>query len=263
MHEMVTGKKVFTGDTRPAIHDAILHRAPTPARELNPAVPSALERIIKKATEKDRTRRYGSAHELASDLEKLRADTQATGRNRRRMAVAAVVVAATLGAGVLVQEYWHPAPSATVPSVKARRSVAVLGFRNLSKKTDEDWISTALAEMVGTELAAGQQVRLIPGENVAHMKVDLALTAAAGYGGDTLKKIRRTLGSDIIVQGSYLVSPGSILRLDLQLQETDAGGTIAAVSESGSAAQIADLVSRLKAALRQQLGTPPSLRRSR
>ncbi|HVO60996.1 MAG TPA: serine/threonine-protein kinase [Terriglobales bacterium] len=256
IYEMVTGQKAFAGDTGPAIHDAILHHTPAPAREMNPAVPSALDRIIRKATEKDRTRRYGSAHELASDLEKLRAEIQTTGRNRKRIAVAAVLVTLAVGAGVLVQRYRHPAPSATVSAVKPRRSVAVLGFQNLSKKTDDDWISTALAEMVSTELAAGQQVRIIPGENVAHMKLDLALAENAGYGPDTLKKIQRTLGSDIIVQGSYLASPGSSLRIDMQLQEADASGTIAAVSENGSAAQIADLVSRAGVALRQQLGIP-------
>jgi TolB-like protein len=39
--------------------------------------------------------------------------------------------------------------SAIVASpIKARRSVAVLGFKNLSGKPDEAWISTALAEML-------------------------------------------------------------------------------------------------------------------
>ena len=61
LYEMVTGQKAFAGETCAAIHDAILHREPTPVRELNPEVPSGLERIIRKATEN----RQKASHKLA------------------------------------------------------------------------------------------------------------------------------------------------------------------------------------------------------
>jgi DNA-binding winged helix-turn-helix (wHTH) protein len=41
------------------------------------------------------------------------------------------------------------------PPVKIRRSVAVVGFKNLSGRRDAVWLSTALAEMLTTELANG------------------------------------------------------------------------------------------------------------
>src|SRR5262249_46260800 len=85
-----------------------------------------------------------------------------------------------------------------------RPSVAVLGFKNLSGRDDEAWLSTALSEMLDAELASGQKLRIVAGENVARMKVDLALPAADGYAADTLGKIHRNLGSDMIVLGSYL-----------------------------------------------------------
>ena len=257
LYEMVTSQKAFAGDTGRAVYDAILHRVPTPARQLNPAVPVELERIIDKAVEKDRTLRYGSAQEVVRDLESLLHQTGAAAwwRTSKWIAVAAaILLASAIGIGVLLQRSWHPAGREAGSTLKPRRSVAVLGFHNLSNKTDEDWISTALAEMVSTELAAGQQLRIIPGENVAHMKLDLALSAAGGYGQDTLHKIRKNLGTDVIVQGSYLVSPGSGLRIDMQVQEADAGETIAAVSENGSEGQIAELASRAGAALREKLG---------
>ena len=257
LYEMVTGQRAFAGETGAAVHDAILHRAPSSVRQLNPQVPAELERIIAKAMEKDRIHRYASAREIENDLEKLREQLRpATSWLSRSMAIAAGVTLVVLiaGLGVLMERSRDRAPAAVASSVKARRSVAVLGFRNLSGKAGEEWISTALAEMVSTELAAGQQMRIIPGENVAHMKLDLALSGAGGYGADTLAKIRQALGTDVIVQGSYLVSPGSSLRIDLQLQEATGGDTIGAVSENGSEAQIADLVSRAGASLREQLG---------
>jgi TolB-like protein len=86
--------------------------------------------------------------------------------------------------------------------MKTRRSVAVLGFKNLSGRPDEAWISTALAEMLSTELAAGEQVRTIPGENVARMKFDLSLADTDSFGQDSLAKIRTHLGTDLVVVGS-------------------------------------------------------------
>jgi TolB-like protein len=46
--------------------------------------------------------------------------------------------------------------------ITARRAVAVLGFKNLSGQPDVAWLSTALAEMLTTELAAGEHLRTIP-----------------------------------------------------------------------------------------------------
>ena len=256
LYEMVTGEKAFGGETCAAIHDAILHREPTPVRELNPAVPSGLERIIRKATEKDRALRYGSAEEIGGDLERLRKETSATGswRSRKRIAAAVILTVLAVGTTALVERSRHPARVESVAQLKARRSLAVLGFRNLSNKPDQDWIATALAEMVSTELAAGQQLRIIPGENVAHMKLDLALEAAGSYGSSTLRRIQQNLGADLIVQGSYLASSGGGLRIDWQLQDPGAGGTIVAMSESGSEAHVADLVSQAGASLREKLG---------
>ena len=39
LYEMATGQQAFSGDTAAALHEAILNRAPVPARELNPELP--------------------------------------------------------------------------------------------------------------------------------------------------------------------------------------------------------------------------------
>ena len=48
-----------------------------------------------------------------------------------------------------------------------RRAVAVLDFRNSSGRADDAWLSTAFSQMLSTELAAGDRLRLVPGEDVA------------------------------------------------------------------------------------------------
>jgi eukaryotic-like serine/threonine-protein kinase len=75
LYEMATSRLPFAGESAGGIFDAILHKEPTEAVRLNPAVPAELERIIGKAMEKDRELRYHTAQDLRTDLKRLRRDT--------------------------------------------------------------------------------------------------------------------------------------------------------------------------------------------
>ena len=68
LYEMVTGRQAFYGTTSAVIFDAILNRPPAPVVSLNPQVPSALEQIIGKALERDRSERYQSVAEMLAAL---------------------------------------------------------------------------------------------------------------------------------------------------------------------------------------------------
>jgi eukaryotic-like serine/threonine-protein kinase len=76
LYEMATGQRAFKGDTGPLLHDAILKQLATPARQLNPSLPTKLEKIIHRALEKDRTARFQSAVELLADLQTLKRETE-------------------------------------------------------------------------------------------------------------------------------------------------------------------------------------------
>src|SRR5271157_3248027 len=76
LYEMATGKQAFGGPTAAVIHDAILNRAPTSPRQLNPDCPAELERIINRALEKNRELRYQHASDMRAELQRLKRDSE-------------------------------------------------------------------------------------------------------------------------------------------------------------------------------------------
>jgi serine/threonine protein kinase len=81
MFEMLTGRLVFTGRTPMAV--ALLHRSEPPPllRALRPDLPAWLERAILRCLEKDPSRRFAAASELAAELRRPRSG--GVGRPRR------------------------------------------------------------------------------------------------------------------------------------------------------------------------------------
>src|SRR6476646_1156094 len=72
LYEMATGVQPFQGQTAAAVFDSIIHRVPEWPLGADPATPSGLEGIVRKALEKNPDRRYASAAEMRTDLQNLR-----------------------------------------------------------------------------------------------------------------------------------------------------------------------------------------------
>jgi serine/threonine protein kinase len=132
LYEAATGRMPFTGDTAAVIFDSILNQTPEPPRQISPAVPPELERVILKALQKDREIRYQTAADLRADLKHVKRDLD-SGRittaphppepppsppRRRWSLVFAAVAAALLAlpAGVLLGVFVHKSePKAEKP----------------------------------------------------------------------------------------------------------------------------------------------------
>jgi DNA-binding winged helix-turn-helix (wHTH) protein/tetratricopeptide (TPR) repeat protein/TolB-like protein len=177
--------------------------------------------------------------------------------------IVAALVLVSVGIVLYVLRPRHSSPLSTaqagtsIPHVHVRRSVAVLGFRNLPGRTEDNWLSSAFSEMLNTELAAGGELRMVPGEDVARAKGELPLRDEDSLGKSTLLRLRTNPGADVVILGSYTMLPNAAerkIRLDVRLQETAGGETIAEESVSGNESDLFTLVSDLGGKLRRSLG---------
>ncbi|HEV7668819.1 MAG TPA: winged helix-turn-helix domain-containing protein [Thermoanaerobaculia bacterium] len=138
-----------------------------------------------------------------------------------------------------------------------RPTVAILGFRNLSARPEDGWISAALSETLRFELTTPGTVRLIPADNVVRMQRELGI--ADGTVADAgLARIGANLGTRLVVGGSYLVSPsaggvgGARVRIQVMVEDVRSGETVAWARQTGSTADLLDLS---RAAARGILGS--------
>ncbi len=254
MYEMVTGRLPFGGDSPLAIAVARLKSDPTPPRQLAPDLDPTWERVILRCLAVKPASRWTSAFDLVRALFPARAGETSSevmygARRPRRWWWFAAAAAPIAAVAVMFAAVHRPAP-ADAPTGK--RSIAVLGFKNVSGRADAAWVSKALAEMLSTELAAGDKIRSVPGENIVRAKGELKLDDEEEYGAGTLVKLRERLGSDLVLMGSYNMI-GPKLRFDLRVQDTRSGETVARVAETGVDRDLVDLVARSGARLREVL----------
>jgi serine/threonine protein kinase/tetratricopeptide (TPR) repeat protein len=274
LYELLTGRRPF--DAPQLSWSELQHRV----CEWEPAKPSTvvkqgralqgdLDTIVMMALRKEPQRRYASAEQFAADIDRYLSSMPVTARRptityragkylKRHIefAAAATLVVAFIIAFTLWQTHRASAPQASASS-GTRPAVAVLGFKNVSGRNDSAWLSTALSEMLTTELASGGQMRLVPGETVARAKIELGLPETDSFAADTLQRIKKNIGGDFVVTGSYLTvgaDTDAPIRLDFRLQDAVNGETVATISETGTEGGLLMLVSRSGADLRRRLG---------
>lgn len=220
------------------------------------------EATLEKAPERtpERTPADGSSRPSVAPREPRRS-------SRRQVALLLLLVVAAVAVGLYRYQSWKTEQGDRLrqalglspgQALIARPAVAVLGLRNLSGDPEADWLGTAIAEMLRTELRASDELRVVSGDDVARMEMELEMELELeAQPAEDLDRIRRASGADHVVTGSYTLlgeRPQRQVRLDLQVQDALRGETLASVAETGAETELFDLVARVGTALRDRLG---------
>jgi tetratricopeptide (TPR) repeat protein/TolB-like protein len=221
VHEMITGKKAFAGQSGASVIAAILKEKPTPLSQSNPRVPAELERIVAKMLAKDPDDRYESVADILVDL---RAVQDSRGESSRfdairrmllRRAVPAVGGVAIAAAVVLTflspqtrERFGRWFRAAPLPRNKL---VAVLPFTLTTGDAKEKPFSDGLTETLTTKLT---QLTIDPTLQVVPAPEVRARNPS------TIDDIRKEFGATLVVEGN-LQRSGDRVRINIAL--VDAG----------------------------------------
>jgi serine/threonine protein kinase/Tfp pilus assembly protein PilF len=217
LYEISTGRVAFPGATSAAVFDAILHRSPVPPLRLNPELPGELEHIINNLLEKKREERYQSAKELATDLRRLKRDTDsgqsthltraiatahAQQHRRRRLGIIAAASVSVM-ALVFLSLYFFLWRSRPIDSI------AILPFVNASSDPQVEYLSDGLTESLINSLSQLPNLSVMSRNSVFRYK---------GKGADP-KSVGKELGVRAVFLGR-VVQQGGNLSVSVELVDT-------------------------------------------
>jgi eukaryotic-like serine/threonine-protein kinase len=235
VHEMITGKKAFSGHAGASVIAAILKGEPPPLNQSHPRVPAELERMVSKMLSKDPNDRYESAADILVELRALqRADGESSrlGVTRRatlRRALPITLAGIALAAGVFIflspqswERFGSWFRSTPLPSNKL---VAVLPFAVSSDDAKEKPFSDGLTETLTaklTQLTVDPTLQVVPAPEVR------------AKGVSTVDDIRKEFGATLVVEGN-LQRSGSRVRVNVALVDAASNRQLRAESLTISA----------------------------
>jgi serine/threonine protein kinase/Tfp pilus assembly protein PilF len=269
IHEMLTGVLPFASETPLGRAARRIHESVPSPRTIVPDLAPNWEKVILRCLEREPAKRFASISEVVPALSQgesaIEHEPQAqSGRVYRRILALASLLIFVAGITIYTKRARN-VESTTLPAstnrlgsspIKVRPAVAVLGFRNVSKRSDKDWLSESLTEALNSELSEGGQLRLVSGESVARMKIDLSLPDSDSYAAGTLHQIRQNIAADYVIQGSFVDlgdQTNGQIRVDARLQDARSGETVDSVIENGNEADLNGLLVKTGADFRQKL----------
>ena len=237
----------------------------------------AIDAIVLKALRKTPEARYPTVAALADDVRRSLEEkpvsagrdalryrtTRVLRRHRSTLGVSALIVAAIAITAVAASR-WTASRRSTAAATGStspapRPSVAVAGFTNLSGRKEDQWLSTAMAEMLTSELAGNGQIRVAPADLVARAVRDLGADTSGPPPADAIERLRRSLATDYLVLGSFATSESGAsraLRIDVRVLRTSEDPI--AISGVGEEARLFAMMSDAGRQLRARLGLQAS-----
>jgi tetratricopeptide (TPR) repeat protein/TolB-like protein len=175
---------------------------------------------------------------------------------RRTLTIVAICGSAALSAAALLIWSHHQQRIAGTHR-QANLAVAVVELQSPTQNESDKWLAPALTEMLGNELSAADDIRVIPEAMLRQASEGMKAQDNGGYAPEPLAQLRRRVNADFVVSGRYRLADsagGTRLFVVIGLQDARSGASIAVVTEQGSLATLNLLVKRVGVELRRQLG---------
>jgi len=243
LYEMATGQVPFEGDT--ALSIAMKHKGEIPKspKQFNPNIPDDLSGVILKCLEKDRAKRYQSAAEARSELEKIEKGIPTTERvvpgrktltsreitvkfNLRKLFLPAMAVFAVIIIAVVLLKIL-PGKKAVLPP-PGKPSLAILYFENNSGDKNLEFWKTGLTELLITKLSQSKFINVLSSDSIYSILKKLNLDEAKKYTKEDLITVANEGGATHTISGSIMKAEQNII-ITVTLQKPHTGERISSI----------------------------------
>ena len=270
-YQLLLGQLPYKADTLQGAMFKRTREKPKPPAEVDPAVPALLSDITAKCMQMDPAQRYQTALEIQRDIDawrggsKIRIDLPAEKapeppkppRSRTTTALAAAAAIALVGGGLLFARKYFSSGAPSTPAAPLH-SLAILPFHNATSDPKLDWVGSAMAEMLSTDVGQSASVRAVSSERVGQVMKDLHITPQADLDAPTIGRIANQSNVDTVVSGSY-AQLGDRIRIDAKIQDLKRGQSVTIKEEAAGDKEIFAAVDRLAGQIRQNLLVSKSL----
>ena len=222
LYEVLTGTPPFVADSAAETERQVIGDEPIPPSRRNPKVPRDLETICLKCLQKNFTRRYASAQDLADDLHRFLDGKPVLARPasgieraikwaRRSPAPATLVVALFIGAsGVVGTAIWIRQQENTRQSENGRREERAR--QAIESAIDQVYLSGRAERWQEARLILGEAANHLPNANSDELRRKVDQVQADLKFVENLEQIRQTAVASQM--GSYGIYPLEVIRAD-------------------------------------------------
>jgi serine/threonine protein kinase/Tfp pilus assembly protein PilF len=235
LYEMVTGRVPFEGETPLSVAHKHKYEPPADPRKFNPQVPDDLNRMILRCLEKDKSKRYQTAEELSSGLEKIGQGLPTTERlaaekrpltsreitvkfNLKKLATPLFAVVALAVAAVLLWKFVPHKKAAAAPKIE--NSIAVISFKNETGDPAYDYLQRAIPNLLITNLENTGLFYVATWERMQDILRQMGVKPAPIIDSDLGFELCRREGIKAIAIGSF-TKAGDVFLTDVKVLDAE------------------------------------------
>ena len=266
LFEMLTGRLPFEGDTPLSIAVKQKSEPPPDPRKVNAQIPEDLGKLILKCLEKEKAKRYQSADDLLAELVRIEKTLPAT---THALPLRKPQTSKQITVRLPSKKVWIPAGAVLLALVAllvwqfvpegeaAKRTVAVLGFKNLTGDTGLDYLKEAIPNLLITSLEQSKRLRVTSWERLKDLLKQAGREASAAFDEEAGFEVCRKEGIEAVVIGSY-VKAGETFVTDVKILDASTRESLRSASARGEgvASILKSQIDEISRAVGRGIGKP-------
>lgn len=234
LYEMVAGRAPFEGET--PISLALKHKIEPPRdpRTLQSQVPEDLSRLILKCLEKVEGKRYQSAEEVLSELNKIEKGIPITEQKiPRKKPITSKEITITVGLKRVIVPVFILIALMIISFVilrfilkkeayldlSGKSSLAIMYFKNNTGDESLDHWRTALSDLLIADLSQSKYIRILSGASLFNILNQLNQLEVKSFSSEVLKEVGSRGKVNYVLVGDY-AKAGDSFRINAMIQDT-------------------------------------------